>query len=91
MSHQRDGCYVGIRSHVADYDLADAMPADPKVTMPLAATPTRLDDLPAERQEMLVNWGYVITDTGIRRHVRTDLSVGTLPYPSHPLTSWTLG
>jgi NTE family protein len=91
MSNQRDGCYVGIRSDVADYGLADAMPADPKVTMRLAATPTQLDDLPAERQEMLVNWGYVITDTGIGKHVRTDLSVGTLPYPSHPLTSWPLG
>ena len=36
---------------------------------------------------MLVNWGYVITDTGIRKHLRTDLSVGTLPYPSRPLTA----
>ncbi|WP_345205101.1 hypothetical protein [Fodinibacter luteus] len=84
-SGQRDGCYVGIRSEVADYGLADPMPADPAVTLPLAATPTRLDDLPAQRQEMLVNWGYVITDTGVRRHVRPDLPPGTLPYPARPL------
>lgn len=83
---RRQGCYLGIRSHLADYHLADAMPADPKVTMRLAATPTRLDDLPAERQEMLINWGYVITDTGVRKYVRKDLPVGTLPYPTRTLT-----
>lgn len=84
-AERRDGAYLGIRSEVADYGLADAMPADPEVTARLAATPTRLDDLPAERQEMLINWGYVITDTGVRKHVRTDLPRGTLPYPSRPL------
>lgn len=84
---RRDGCYLGIRSQVADYHLVDAMPADPKITMKLAATPTRLDDLSAERQEQLINWGYVITDTGIRKHVRTDLTAGKLPYPSRPLVS----
>ncbi|MET0860820.1 MAG: patatin-like phospholipase family protein [Microbacterium sp.] len=82
---RRDGAYLGIRSEVADYGLADAMPADPEVTIRLAATPTRLDDLPAERQEMLINWGYVITDTGVRTHVRPDLPRGELPYPSRPL------
>lgn len=85
-SGQRDGCYLGIRSEVSDYGLVGAMPADPDVTLALAATPTRLDDLPAERQELLINWGYVITDTGIRRHVRPGLSAGTLPYPARPLT-----
>ncbi|MBD3926331.1 patatin-like phospholipase family protein [Nocardioides cavernae] len=82
---RRAGAYLGIRSHVEDYHLADAMPADPTVTIRLAATPTRLDDLPAERQEMLINWGYVITDTGVRKHVRPALPRGELPYPSRPL------
>lgn len=82
---RRDGCFVGIRSDVADYNLADAMPADPEVTMELAATPTRLNGLPSHRQEMLINWGYVITDTGIRKHVRPNLDPGALPYPARPL------
>ncbi len=86
-SDQRTGAYIGIRSHVADYHLDDAMPADPEVTDRLAATATRLDDLPAERQESLINWGYVITDTGIRKHVREGLPVGNLPYPARPLVS----
>lgn len=84
---RRNGCYLGIRSAVADYHLDDAMPADPTITMALAATPTRLDDLPAQRQEELINWGYVITDTGIRKHVRPELQAGTLPYPQRPLVS----
>jgi NTE family protein len=44
-----------------------------------------LDDLPAERQELLINWGYVITDTGLRKHVRPELPAGSLPYPGRPL------
>ena len=84
-SDQRDGAYLGIRSQVADYHLDGAMPADPLLTRSLAATPTRLDDLPAERQELLINWGYVMTDTGIRKYVRTNEDAGTLPYPARPL------
>jgi NTE family protein len=82
---RRDGCYVGIRSAVDDYRLPEALPADPAVTSGLASTPTRLDDLPAAQQELLVNWGYVITDTGLRKHVRPDLRPGDLPYPDRPL------
>lgn len=84
-SDQRAGAYIGIRSHVADYHLDDAMTADPEVTDRLAATATRLDDLSAERQESLINWGYVITDTGVRKHVREGLPAGSLPYPARPL------
>ena len=86
LAHARDGAYMGIRSEVADYDLADPMEADPKITMRLAAIPTRLDALPAEVQESLINWGYVITDTGLRKHVRPKLAKGSLPYPDRPLT-----
>ncbi|MDQ4053910.1 MAG: patatin-like phospholipase family protein [Actinomycetota bacterium] len=86
-SDQRTGAYLGIRSHVADYHLDGAMPADPEITDKLAATATRLDGLPAERQESLINWGYVITDTAIRKHVRKQLPAGNLPYPARPLVS----
>lgn len=84
-SNQRAGAYLGIRSHIADYHLDGAMEADPEITDTLAATATRLDDLPAERQELLINWGYVITDTGIRKHLRKELPAGNLPYPARPL------
>jgi NTE family protein len=61
----REGAYWGIRSRVADYGLADALefPRD------LPHVRTRLARLDAATQELLVNWGYVICDTAMRRHV----------------------
>jgi NTE family protein len=85
-TNRRDGTYIGIRSQVADYPLADAMQADPAVTNQLAATATRLTDLDDERQELLINWGYTICDAGLRAHLDTSAERGTLPYPSRPLT-----
>jgi len=84
-ANRRSGMYVGIRSHVADFAVADPIPADPHVTEQLAAIPTRLDRLDEPQQELLINWGYAICDTGLRAHV-TPGSRGTLPYPGRPLT-----
>jgi NTE family protein len=84
-ANRRSGMYVGIRSHVADFALSDPIPADPHVTEELAAIPTRLDRLDETQQELLINWGYAICDTGLRAHV-TPGSPGTLPYPDRPLT-----
>jgi NTE family protein len=85
-AERRSGMYVGIRSHVADFHLDDALPADPEVTEELAAIPTRLDRMDEAQQERLINWGYVICDTGLRVHVDKALRRGSLPYPDHPLS-----
>jgi NTE family protein len=85
-THQRDGVYLGIRSQVTHYRLADPMPADPTVTDRLARISTRLDKLAKADQERLVNWGYVMCDTGMRRHVDRRLAKGSLPYPGSPLS-----
>lgn len=85
----RTGMYVGIRSAIADYGLPDALPVDPDLAAGLAATPTRLDRLEEEQQELLVNWGYAICDAGLRRHVMTSADKGELPYPNRPLSSAT--
>jgi NTE family protein len=78
---RRFGMYVGIRSHVADYDLDDVLPTDPEVTQELAAIPTRLDRMDEAQQEQLINWGYAICDTGLRTHViEAKGTRGTLPY-----------
>ena len=71
-SGDRKGTYWGIGSHVADYHLADAWPCLPAHTSVLASYPTRLSAVPALIQERLVNWGYAICDTAMRRHVVTD-------------------
>ncbi|MDQ1746085.1 MAG: hypothetical protein QOD07_348 [Frankiaceae bacterium] len=86
VSGERDGVYLGIRSAVADYHPDDPMPADPKMTLPLAALPTRLASLDDDVQEKLINWGYVMGDTGLRKHLDPSVPKGTLPYPARPLT-----
>jgi NTE family protein len=91
--YHRDGAYWGIRSDVADYQLApiagypfDAQSCPHATTLALAATPTRLKALDAARQERLINWGYAITDVAMRKHVDSTLPVpGTFPYPGAAL------
>jgi NTE family protein len=63
----RAGTYWGIRSAVADYGLADPLEFDAGEAGELAATPTRLRALAPAVQERLVDWGYVICDTALRR------------------------
>ena len=84
---RRSGMYVGIRSHTADYPLPDPLPADPALTIELAAIPTRLDALDETVQDRLVNWGYAICDAGLRAYVLPDAAAGHLPYPDSPISS----
>jgi len=83
---RRRGTYWGIRSHPGDYGLADAIPTDPETVRGLAEMKTRLKKLGAADQERLINWGYVICDTALRRWVDPELvpPAGT-PYPSSPI------
>ena len=46
-------------------------------TIKLADTPTRLEAMPEKLQERLINWGYLVTDTAMRKHVDTKLSAAT--------------
>lgn len=78
----RRGTYWGIRSHVADYELHDALEASESLTRALAETPTRLKKFDADRQERLINWGYIISDTAVRKWVKPGFErPDRLPYP----------
>jgi NTE family protein len=78
----RRGAYWGIRSHVADYHLPDALPCPPDRTRALADIPTRLKKIDDNHQERLINWGYAICDTALRRWVQPGLPrPERLPYP----------
>lgn len=79
----RAGTYWGIRSDVADYKLPDAFEAPQEVTKKLAETPTRLAKLDATHQERLINWGFVSSDTALRKWVMPPGSKrpDRLPYP----------
>lgn len=65
-----NGTYWGIRTSFADYKLAD----DPlkcltRNAVPLAEIPTRLEAMPRNVQDRLMNWGYAICDAALRAHV----------------------
>jgi NTE family protein len=78
----RNGTYWGIRSDVADYHLPDALPCPPDQTRALAEIPTRLKKIDDIHQERLINWGYAICDTALRRWVQAALPrPERLPYP----------
>lgn len=65
----RDGAYWGIRTNILDYKLADSLLCPHSRTMQLAGLPTRLAAIDAATQERLVNWGYAVCDTAMRKYV----------------------
>jgi len=79
----RKGAYWGIRSHIADYHLDSALNCPPDNTSLLANTPTRMADTETQLQERLINWGYAISDAGLRKHVDPSLPAPAgFPYPA---------
>jgi len=80
---KRRGTYWGIGSDISHYKLPSSLPAPFERTRELAAIPTRLKRLSAEHQERLINWGYAICDTAIRRHFlpKPPSPVPQFPYP----------
>lgn len=80
---KRRGTYWGIGSDILHYRLKDSLPAPVERTRELAAIPTRLKRLSAEQQERLINWGYAVCDTAIRRHFapRPPGPAPQFPYP----------
>jgi NTE family protein len=65
-----NGTYWGIRTSFADYKLTD----DPlkcltRNPIPLAEIPTRLEAMPRNVQDRLMNWGYAICDAALRAHI----------------------
>jgi NTE family protein len=79
----RKGAYWGIRTNIADYQLADSLPCPHDRTLALAETPTRLKRLDDRLQERLINWGYAVTDAALRKHVDAALAKPKgFPYPA---------
>jgi NTE family protein len=78
----RDGAYWGIRGDIADYHLEPSLEFPRKLAESLAETPTRLKRLDSTIQEQLVDWGYAICDTAMRKWVDPSLPPPQgLPYP----------
>ncbi|MGE5162752.1 MAG: patatin-like phospholipase family protein [Sphingobacteriales bacterium] len=82
---ENTGCYWGIRTHFADYHLADD-PLGCARRNPdyLAAIPTRLEAVDHTMQNKLMNWGYAVCDAAIRAHMKPaefGITVGTPKFP----------
>ncbi|MBR1239139.1 patatin-like phospholipase family protein [Bradyrhizobium sp. AUGA SZCCT0240] len=84
-SGERNGAYWGIRTNIADYKLADALPCPHERTLQLAEIPTRLKRMDDETQERLINWGYAVCDAAIRKHVAAKQPKAEFPYPQSPI------
>src|SRR5258708_1337592 len=64
------GTYWGIRTSFADYKLADdPLKCATRNPIPLAEIPTRLEAMPRNVQDRLMNWGYAICDAALRAHI----------------------
>ena len=79
----RKGTYWGIRTNIANYGLANALPCPEKQTLQLADIATRLKRLSSLDQERLINWGYAVCDAAMRKHVDPTLPTPVgFPYPA---------
>ncbi|MFL5832505.1 MAG: patatin-like phospholipase family protein [Solirubrobacterales bacterium] len=82
----RFGAYWGIRSDIANFELPASLEAPYEETLKLAKVATRLARLDAATQDLLINWGYAICDTSMRKWVDGTLPQPPgFPYPGHPL------
>jgi NTE family protein len=79
----RRGTYWGIRSDIGKYRLSDPLPCPTDHTERLAAIPTRLKKLDGHTQARLINWGFAICDTALRRYYDRKLArPDGFPYPN---------
>ncbi|WP_035659807.1 patatin-like phospholipase family protein [Bradyrhizobium sp. STM 3809] len=73
-SGDHTGTYWGIRTNFADYKLAaDPLNCQHRDSAPLAAIPTRLEKMPTDVQNRLMNWGYAVCDAALRAHIDATL------------------
>lgn len=69
---RKAGAYWGVRSDVDSYELGDPLEYVLKGDTHPQDIPTRLSELPPATRDDLINWGYVIADTALRRWVTTE-------------------
>jgi NTE family protein len=69
----RNGTYWGIGSHQEDYHLDDPLEFPVEEARRLVEIRTRLKRIEPSTRKALVNWGYVMCDTALRKHFRPEL------------------
>ncbi|PKO57889.1 MAG: alpha/beta hydrolase, partial [Betaproteobacteria bacterium HGW-Betaproteobacteria-18] len=83
---RQKGTYWGITTQINDYRLADALAHDSALTGSLKSVRTRLNAFSGDEQGRLINWGYALADTAMRRHVLSSPA----PAPSWPIPEFPL-
>jgi NTE family protein len=86
---ERAGAYWGIDTDIRNYQLPGTMVCKPERVLPLAEIRTRLNPFSPQEQGELINWGYALTDTAIRRHAPQLTAQGSPP-PRWPQPAWAL-
>jgi len=84
VDQSRKGAYWGIRTNIVNYQLKDALSCPHDKTLQLAAVPTRLEAIPDDLQERLINWGYAVCDAALRKHYNVGDKIAPprgFPYP----------
>jgi NTE family protein len=80
------GTYWGIATQIDDYELEDAMLKDNRITASLKNIRTRLNRFTPEEQGRLINWGYALADTALRRwYFKDRRDKGEWPVPEYAL------
>lgn len=83
---QYGGAYWGIATEINNYELDDAMVKDNEKTTSLKHIRTRLSAFSPEQQGHLINWGYALTDTALRKwYFRDKKAAGKWPIPDYAL------
>ncbi|NEW95681.1 patatin-like phospholipase family protein [Rhodopseudomonas sp. BR0G17] len=86
---EHSGTYWGIRTNFTDYTLdTDPLNCTSRNSSPLAEIPTRLEAMPRNLQDRLMNWGYAVCDAALRSHIepalQTELGVTITPPAKFP-------
>lgn len=87
-SNQLEGCYWGVGTNIDDYHLASSMTKDSTDSDALQYIDTRLKELSDKHKGQLINWGYALADTAIRKLCPQIIKVQTAP--RWPITKFPL-
>jgi NTE family protein len=83
------GTYWGIATEINNYKLNDAMVKDNDKTASLKDLRTRLNAFSNEEQGTLINWGYALADTALRRwYFKDKKAPGIWPIPEYALDKY---
>lgn len=84
------GTYFGITTQIGNYKLDDSLVSDNELTKSLQNVRTRLNAFNDAEQGHLINWGYALADTAIRKHVNELIEGRVYKKPSWPITGYPL-